>query len=130
MEIIRWQDEPLTYIIPAGDRPDRTEFITTPEICQQVGFVVYPAGGEVRRHLHRSVERHLEGTSEVLFVRRGRCEIDIFSPEKQLVATRQLQAGDLVVLIGGGHGLRMLEDTILLEIKPGPYLGAEEKELF
>jgi len=31
-------------------------------------------------------------------------------------------------LVGGGHGFRMQEDTVLLEIKQGPYLGLGEKE--
>jgi hypothetical protein len=38
--------------------------------------------------------------------------------------------GDVVVLLDGGHGFRMLEDTVLLEIKQGPYSGLGEKEQF
>jgi hypothetical protein len=33
-------------------------------------------------------------------------------------------------MVGGGHGFRMLEDTLLLEVKQGPYLECEEKERF
>ena len=33
-------------------------------------------------------------------------------------------------MTGGGHGFCMLEDTVLLEIKQGPYTGLEEKEHF
>jgi hypothetical protein len=33
-------------------------------------------------------------------------------------------------MIGGGHGFRMLEDTVLLEIKQGPYSGIQEKVRF
>ena len=110
--------------------PQKTTFLTPPEFKQQVGFVVYPAGGEIQRHVHRPLERHLVGTSEVLIVRRGRCEIDVYNDERQLVATRELGQGDIMLMVGGGHGFRMLEDTVFLEVKQGPYTGLDEKERF
>lgn len=130
LEHITWQDAPLCYIIRSAYRPDRTTFLTPPEFKQQVGYVVYPAGGQVKRHVHKPLERHLVGTSEVLVVRQGRCLIDIYNDERDLVATRELGPGDVMLMVGGGHGFRMLEDTILLEIKQGPYTGLDEKEHF
>jgi hypothetical protein len=120
----------LASIISAGAAPAETTFLTQPQSQQQVGFVVYPAGGAVPRHTHRPVERYLVGTSEVLVVRKGACEIDVYNDEHQLVASRILRPGAVVLLVGGGHGLRMYEDTVLLEIKQGPYTGPDEKVLF
>jgi hypothetical protein len=116
-------DQPLAYIIRAGFSPDRTTFVTPDEFKQQVGFVVYPKGGEIARHLHRPLHRRLVGTSEVLVLKKGRCLMDIYNDEKQLVATHEL-------MVGGGHGFRMLEDTVFLEVKQGPYTGIDEKERF
>ncbi len=121
---------PLAYIIRGKLNPTQTTFLTPPEFKQQVGFIVYPAGGEIQRHVHRPLERHLVGTSEVLIVRRGRCEIDIYNDERELVATRELGQGDIMLMVGGGHGFRMLEDTVFLEVKQGPYTGLDEKERF
>ena len=121
---------PLAYIIRASVIPDRTTFLTPSDFKQQVGFVVYPAGGEIARHAHRAIERHLVGTSEVLIVRKGRAEIDIYDDDRSLVATRELRVGDIMLMVGGGHGFRLLEDTIFLEIKQGPYAGVDEKERF
>ena len=122
--------QPLAYIIRAELMPEQTTFLTETSFKQQVGFVVYPRGGQVARHVHRPLERHLVGTSEVLVVRKGRCEIDIYSEQRELVATRELREGDLMIMIAGGHGFRMLEDTVLLEVKQGPYTGLDEKERF
>jgi hypothetical protein len=130
VERISWKGIPLTYIIHASSAPNKTTFFTPPEFKQQVGFVVYPAGGEVKRHLHLPLERHLIGTSEVLIVREGHCLMDIYNDEYELVTTRELTAGDVMLMVGGGHGFRMLEDTIFLEIKQGPFLPVEEKEHF
>jgi hypothetical protein len=127
---IMWKGEALAYIIRNSYEPSSTEFLTPPEFKQQVGYVVYPEGGVIRRHMHRKLERRLVGTSEVLIVRKGCCEIDVFNDEKQLVASHKLYPGDIMLMVGGGHGFRMLEDTIFLEVKQGPYTGQDEKELF
>jgi quercetin dioxygenase-like cupin family protein len=122
---------PLLALLLAGrDDPAETTFPTPDELNLQVGFVVYPAGGEIQRHDHRPLERQLVGTPEVLVVRSGRCEIDLYDHDRQYVATRELGAGDVILIAGGGHGFRMLEDTVLLEVKQGPYTGLDEKERF
>jgi hypothetical protein len=130
VEHITWNGKPLACIIRASFQPDKTTFLTPPEYKQQVGYVVYRAGGTIQRHVHRALVRHLVGTSEVLIVRQGHCEIDIYNDERELVATRELHEGDIVLMVNGGHGFRMLEDTIFLEIKQGPYTGLDEKEQF
>lgn len=130
VEQIIWKDKPLAYIIRAEMAPEKTTFLTPSELNLQVGFVVYPAGGEVARHLHKPLERHIVGTSEVLVVKEGRCQLDIYDDDRRLVATRELRKGDIMLMVGGGHGFRMLEDTVLLEVKQGPYTGLDEKERF
>jgi hypothetical protein len=129
-EVIRWDGEPLVYIIHPNPLPDRTVFITPPEFKQQVGFIVYPADGEVAKHIHLALERHLVGTCEVLVILKGSCLMDIYNNNKELVATREVKYPDVLLLIGGGHGFRMKEDTVFLEIKQGPFLQIEEKERF
>jgi uncharacterized protein with PhoU and TrkA domain len=130
IEHISWEGKALAYVIRSELNPTKTMFLTPSEFNQQVGFVVYPAGGEIQRHTHRPLERHLVGTSEVLIIRRGRCEVDIYNDDRQLIATRELREGDILLIVGGGHGFRMLEDTVFLEIKQGPYTGIDEKQRF
>jgi hypothetical protein len=120
----------LCYIMRSGSLAAATEFVTPPDLTLQVGHIVHPRGHEIARHAHRPQERLISGTAEVLLVQRGRCEMDVYDNNRQLVATRELRAGDIVVLLDGGHGFRMLEDTVLLEIKQGPYPGPVEKEQF
>jgi hypothetical protein len=120
----------LCYLVHPHGRPEATTFITPDDAIPQVGFIVHDAGGEVRRHYHLPLKRRIVGTPEVLIVREGRCEMDVYDDDEQLVATRELVEGDVMVMVGGGHGFRMLEDTVLIEVKQGPYFGAEEKVYF
>jgi hypothetical protein len=132
-QVIEWikaGDRPLAGIIRGSVMPSETTFITPDDYKQQVGFIAYPAGGVIKRHVHKPLERHIVGTSEVLVVRKGRAEIDIYDDDRTLVATRELRAGDVMLMVGGGHGFRMLEDTVFLEVKQGPYTGIDEKERF
>ncbi|HSB65921.1 MAG TPA: hypothetical protein VLD65_05035 [Anaerolineales bacterium] len=129
IEYIKTKDNVLTsFIIQHEFRPTGTTFVTNPELAQPVGFVVYPAGGVIKRHIHKNVDRQNISSSEPLIIREGKLEIDIFDESKSLVATRLLEAGDFVLMVSGGHGFRGA--SILLEIKLGPYGGAEDKELF
>jgi hypothetical protein len=126
-----WQDQVLlALVVRAGATQAATTFLTGDDAAFQAGFVVYPAGGSIKPHLHLPIVRTVVGTSEVLIVRQGRCIVDLYAADRALVASRELAVGDLVVCLSGGHGFRMLEDTVLFEVKQGPYGGLAEKERF
>ena len=120
----------LAYLSRSRPFPEQTSFITPDDCNLQVGQIVYEGGSQIARHMHLPVERRLVGTTEVLMVQKGRCEVEIFGPDRQLVTTRELEIGDMLIAVAGGHGFRVLEDTVLLEIKQGPYPGGAEKERF
>ena len=130
VEHIMWHDQHIATIIRRDYLPDKTTFVTPDSYYQQAGFVVYPRGGVVRRHVHLPIQRHLVGTSEALIVRKGRVEAELFGLDKTPLGTWILEEGDIILLVAGGHGFRCLEDTIFLEIKQGPYTGLVEKETF
>jgi uncharacterized protein with PhoU and TrkA domain len=130
VEIIAASGKTLCYVIRQNIQPAKTVFITPPEDKQQVGFIVYPKGSVIARHIHKPWERHIVGMAEVLVVRTGHCQIEIYDGNKDFVASRDLYQSDVVIMVGGGHGFRILEDAVLLEIKQGPFLGADDKELF
>jgi mannose-6-phosphate isomerase-like protein (cupin superfamily) len=118
------------YIVRASYNPVKTTFVTPNSAIQQLGFVVRQKGETINRHAHRQVQRTITGTPEVLIVRSGRCLVDIYSEAKVTLSTHELTAGDVIVLVAGGHGFRMVEDTVLMEVKQGPYVGFDDKELF
>jgi len=130
IEWIKDGDKVLAIIIPHSYIPKRTEFVTPPEYIQQVGFVVYKAEESIVPHIHIPMKRRIVGTTETLMVRSGTVEVQLYSNDKQLVTKRKLKQGDIIILIGGGHGFTMLEDAVLFELKQGPYIGPQEKERF
>lgn len=130
VEAISSAGEVLAYFIRGRGSPDRTTFFTDDDAAFQVGFVVKEVGADVPRHEHKPIERNLNSTSEALIVREGRCEVDVYSRQKEIVASRTAEAGDIIVFLGGGHGIRVTEKTVFLEVKQGPYPGRDEKQGF
>jgi hypothetical protein len=125
-ERITAHDVTLALVVRAVPAPPGAQFVTPPEAGLQVGVLTHADGTNIPRHKHREIERRVSGTSEVLLVRSGSCEVDVYDDD-ELIATTQLSPGDVMVLLAGGHSLRMLEDTVLVEVKQGPYVGVEEK---
>lgn len=120
----------VAYLIHSADKPEKTTFITPPDLNFQGGFIIYPKGTTIPRHFHHAVQRSIQGTSEVVIVREGACIVDFYSDKKELIASKSMEKDDIVMFVSGGHGFRITEETILFEIKQGPYPGAEEKERF
>jgi cupin fold WbuC family metalloprotein len=130
IEIIRDGEQPLAYLVSGDWKPTKSEFMTPDHFGQQMGMIVYGAGTAIQPHLHLPVVREVHGTTECIVVRQGSCELDIYDQAKKLITTRSLKTGDIVLLLGGGHGFRMNEDTVLFEVKQGPYVGNADKERF
>ena len=120
----------IALVVRLQHEPEQTEFLTTKDMSQQVGFICNPAGAMIAPHVHNPVRRTIVGTSEAIFVRRGRVRLDLYDEDRRLVTSRALDAGDLVFLVSGGHGFEILEDAVLLEVKQGPYLGENDKTRF
>jgi hypothetical protein len=48
--------------------------------------------------------------------------LKVFSPDKEEVYSCELSSGDFYIAYNGGFGGEVLtNDTIMMEIKPGPY---------
>src|SRR3954462_155731 len=110
IETFGTDDRTYCYVIRQGATPEHTTFVTPDHATQQVGFVIHPQGGKVRRHYHPPVERSIAGTPEVLIVREGRCRLDVYDDDLAPVGSIELETGDIMVSLAGGHGFEMLED--------------------
>ena len=120
-----------TYaIISRNSHSSASGFFTPPEAVLQAGVIDHPAGYFSRPHAHRMVRREISQTCEVLFVDHGRIMVEVFDEHWTSLARETLGAGDCVVLMRGGHSVRAIEATRLVEVKQGPYPADGEAKLF
>jgi hypothetical protein len=115
----------LARFVPAAWNSGLSFFSNDADFVQ-VGAWVYDSGKELAAHRHNEVRREVTRTQEVLFIRKGSILARIYSEEGTLVRELTVRVGDVLILLAGGHGYRILEDgTEVLEVKNGPYAGAE-----
>lgn len=130
IENIENNGEVLAVIIRSGYRSEGVSFVTQKEALLQLGCMRHAAGYRVQPHLHNKVQRNIIGTQEVLFIKTGMIKIDFYSCEQVYLESRKLFSGDIVLLMGGGHGISILEETEMVEVKNGPYVNEVDKTRF
>jgi hypothetical protein len=129
-EVISFAGETLAMIIRDSFSKRGVNFLTPKEFPQQLAYMEHPAGKVIDAHLHNKLTRRIECTQEVLFVKRGRILLKLYTADQDYLSSRVLYAGDVILLASGGHGFEMLEDTSFIEVKQGPYIGEHEKMRF
>lgn len=111
------------------DKPG-VNFFTPNDYSQQLAYMSHPAGKEIQPHVHKRVQREVDYTQETLFIRKGKLQVDFYSDDQKYLDSRILYAGDVILLIKGGHGFKVVEDVEMFEVKQGPYAGDEDKIKF
>lgn len=119
----------LALIVRAEFQAPGAHFFTPGHLSQQLAHMQHPAGHVIAAHRHNAIAREVMQTQEVLILRRGRLRIDFYDEQGDYLESRELEAGDVVLLASGGHGFEVLEDVEMIEVKQGPYAGDADKVL-
>jgi len=130
LEKIEHRGMVLAMILRREFRRDGIEFFTPPEYSQQLAYMKRAAGYVIAPHVHNPVAREVQHTSEVLFVKSGRVRVDFYDDARNYVRSVELAAGDVILLVSGGHGFEMLEECEMIEVKQGPHVGEADKTRF
>jgi hypothetical protein len=117
-------------LVRAGFCQPGIHFFTPDSFSQQLAYMRHPAGKVIDPHIHNSVRREVFFTNEVLVLKRGRVRVDFYDNARDLVGSRVLEAGDVILLASGGHGFEILEEAEMVEVKQGPYAANLDKSRF
>lgn len=117
----------MAIVIKNQEFKQGLDFLTKDTDALQVGTWHYQKGQILKAHTHLEAERKNLNVQELVFVKSGKIRADLYGQHDKLVAQKELQSGDIIILISGGHGYEILEDgTQVLETKNGPYIGLEK----
>jgi mannose-6-phosphate isomerase-like protein (cupin superfamily) len=120
----------LAIIIKRNFQKDGIEFFTPDDFSQQLAYMKRPKGYIIKPHIHNIVERKVEYTQEVLFIKRGKVRVDFYDEDRNYLKSVILDEGDVILLAHGGHVFEMIEETEIIEVKQGPYAGDMDKVRF
>lgn len=130
MKKIIHNEQLIAIIIPHDFSKNGIEFFTPPELSQQLAYMKRPEGYAIQPHTHNTVERYIANTLETLFIKSGKVKIDLYDNNNQFIQDIIVTAGDIILLVSGGHGFTMLEESEMIEVKQGPYMGDQDKVRF
>lgn len=130
VEEVKKKSKLLAMIIRNDYDCNGVDFITPNEYSQQVAYMHHPTGKVIDAHVHNLVHRNVVMTQEVLFIKKGVLRVDFYDEYEDYLESRDLHAGDIILLVSGGHGFQVLEEVEMIEVKQGPYAGEEDKKRF
>ncbi|MFZ9681558.1 MAG: hypothetical protein ACO3CL_09090 [Bacteroidia bacterium] len=108
---------------------DGIRFFTPDEFSQQVAYMARPKNYEIPAHRHNFYPRKILWTSEVLIIKSGRVKVTFYDEKKIAFRCVLLKKSDIILLVQGAHGFKMLARTEMIEIKQGPYAQNKDKTL-
>jgi mannose-6-phosphate isomerase-like protein (cupin superfamily) len=130
IEYIKYAKQIFSIIVRGKFHKPGINFFTPNDFSQQLAYMSHPKGKDIQPHVHKKVQREVFYTQETLFIRKGKLQVDFYSNDQKFLESRILEAGDVILLIQGGHGFKVLEDLQMFEVKQGPYAGDEDKIRF
>lgn len=122
--------EQLGLVIRSNYSVSGVEFLTPSTFGQQLALMKRPKGELIEPHVHLPVNRDLVGTQEVLIMKSGKMRVDFYQASRTYVASTIIEEGDIVLLNAGGHGFELLEDSLFIEVKQGPFVEGKDKLRF
>ena len=130
VEEVKKKNKLLAMIIRDNYECEGVDFITPNEYSQQMAYMHHPSGKTIDAHVHNLVHRNVVMTQEVLFIKKGVLRVDFYDEYEDYLESRDLYAGDVILLVSGGHGFQVLEEVEMIEVKQGPYAGVADKIRF
>ena len=115
------------HITQEDIKPGLLSFTNDNEFLQVVTWGHYEKGKYLQDHWHNEFERTALRTYEVVYVVKGAIEARLFDFNLVPVETLVVSQGEMLILLESAHGYTILEeDTTVIEIKNGPFMGVDK----
>ncbi len=105
-------------------------FFTEDKDIQQFGYMNHKKSHIIKPHIHKRQTRKLIYTSEVILILKGTLRVDFYSVQKKYLFSKVIKEKDLIMLVHGAHGFKVIKDVQMIEIKQGPYITKLDKVKF
>ena len=122
----------LLALIVRGKYRNRSgiTFFTPKDATQQFGYMKHKKKYIIKPHLHKKRLTKIFYTTEVILLLKGILRVDFYSQSKKYLFSKILKTKDIIMLVHGGHGFKVLKDVEMLEIKQGPFNLIKDKVKF
>jgi hypothetical protein len=130
LEHIKSADGRIIAIVVRRDfEGEGLNFLSENDFPLQLGVNSYKKGEKIRPHFHVERQIIVDRIQEVIYIKSGEALVNLFDCTGVPFKSLKLAIGDLIFFVSGGHGFEMSEDTVIIEVKQGPYLGKGEDKV-
>ena len=105
-------------------------FFTSKEATQQFGFMKHKKNHIIKPHKHNKRLTRILRTTEVILLLKGTLRVDFYNDKYKYLFSKKINERDIIMLIHGGHGFKVLKNAEMIEVKQGPYSLASDKIKF
>ena len=105
-------------------------FFTSKESTQQFGFMKHKKNHIIKPHKHNKRLTRILRTTEVILLLKGTLRVDFYNDKYRYLFSKKINERDIIMLIHGGHGFKVLKNAEMIEVKQGPYSLASDKIKF
>ena len=105
-------------------------FFTPTDATQQFGFMKHKKNHFIKPHKHNKRLTRILRSTEVILLLKGTLRTDFYNNNNKYLLSKIINEGDIIMLIHGGHGFKVLKNIEMIEVKQGPYYLASDKVRF
>ena len=131
MEKIFYKKKLLALIVKGTYRNKKgITFFTPKESTQQFDYMRHKKEYIIKPHLHKKRLTKILYTTEIILILKGKLRVDFYNLKKKYLFSRIIKEKDIIMLVHGGHGFKVLKNVEMIEIKQGPYILSRDKIKF
>ena len=105
-------------------------FFTENNATQQFGYMKHKKAYVIKPHKHNQRLTKILMTTEIIILFKGILRVDFYDNKKIYLFSKKIFGEDIIMLLNGGHGFKVLNDVEMLEVKQGPYKLSKDKVKF
>jgi len=105
-------------------------FFTSKKATQQFGYMKHKKNHIIKPHNHNKRLTKILSTTEVILLLKGVLRVDFYDNKEEYLFSKIIKEKDIIMLVHGGHGFKVLKNVEMVEIKQGPYSLSSDKIKF
>ena len=105
-------------------------FFTPNHTTQQFGYMKHKKNHIIEPHLHNKRLTKILTTTEVILMLKGVLRVDFYDDHRIYLVSKIIKAKDIIMLVNGGHGFKVIKNVEMIEVKQGPYNLSKDKKKF
>lgn len=120
----------IAIIISKGYHNEGINFFTDADSSLQLAYIQNYKDSITKRHSHPLFNRVIKDRMEFIYIRKGKLYLEFYDDDKIFLEGCEVSSGDSVFIASGGHSIKYLETSEIIELRQGPYDNKIDKMIF